>query len=105
MPELVFDHFNEEIRPNLRDSPFIRLPVDTIPEERIFVFSWLKEDLLSLVRREISMQTKKHILKDSLRGLVELHSQDIVHLGNEAFYKTKYFDLTRSRYQGGQHYG
>lgn len=80
IPELIFDHFNEEIRPNLRDSPFIRLPVDTIPDERIFVFRYLKEDLLSLVRKQISMHVTKKILKDSLRGLNELHSQDIIHL-------------------------
>ncbi|KAF1921810.1 kinase domain-containing protein [Ampelomyces quisqualis] len=84
IPELIFHHFNKEVRPNLRDSPFIRLPVDTIPEERIFVLRYLKEDLLSLVRREISMQTTKRILKDSLRGLVELHSQDIIHLDIKA---------------------
>ncbi|KAF1842332.1 kinase-like protein [Cucurbitaria berberidis CBS 394.84] len=68
IPELIFDHFNEEIRPNLRDSPFIRLPVDTIPNKHIF----------------ISMHVTKKILKDSLRGLVELHSQDIIHLDIKA---------------------
>ena len=88
IPELIFNHFNEEIRPNLRDCPFIRLPVDTISGERIFVFRYLKEDLLSVVKRDISMQSAKRILKDSLRGLVELHDQDVVHLGNEAFQQT-----------------
>lgn len=77
IPELIFDYFSEEVRPNLRDSPFIRLPVDTIPGQRIFVFEYLKENLLSLVKRGMSKQTAKNIPKDSLRGLVELHSQDI----------------------------
>jgi hypothetical protein len=77
----MFDHFNEEIRPNLRDSPFLRLPVDTITGHRVFVFRYLTEDLLSLVRKQISMPLTKKILKDSLRGLVNIHSQDIIHLG------------------------
>jgi serine/threonine protein kinase len=81
VPEVMFNHFNEEIRPNLRDSPFLRLPMDSISDQRILVFKYLEEDLLSLVRKRIPMHLTKRILKDSLKGLVEMHEQDIVHLG------------------------
>jgi hypothetical protein len=87
IPELIFDHVNEEVRPDLRDSHFIRLPVDTIPDKRVFIFRYLKEDLLSLVRKQIPMPITRRILKDSLSGLNEMHSQDIIHLGNGALFR------------------
>jgi hypothetical protein len=105
IPELIFDHFNEEIRPNLGNSPFIRLPADTIPSERIFVFEYLKEDLLSLVRKHISMHATKKILKDILRGLVEMHNQDIIHLGEHPLSTITMPKLTNTRHQGRQHHG
>ncbi|EEH39445.2 hypothetical protein PAAG_08714 [Paracoccidioides lutzii Pb01] len=40
----------------------------------------MKDDFLSLDRKQISMQARKQILKGSLRGIAELHSHDIVHL-------------------------
>jgi hypothetical protein len=39
---------------------------------------------MSLVRKQIPMYATKIILKDSLRGLTEMHSQDVIHLGDEA---------------------
>lgn len=83
IPELIFEHFNDEVRPNLRDSPFIRLPVDVIPDKRIFVFEFLEEDLFSLIKKQVPPHITRKILKDSLQGMAESHSQDIVHLGNQ----------------------
>jgi hypothetical protein len=80
IPEPVFDHYNHEIQPNLLKSRFIRVPLDVIPEQRIFVFKYLDSDLLSLVRKGISDRNAKGILKDSLMGLAELHGRDVVHL-------------------------
>ncbi|KAL3706307.1 hypothetical protein TMatcc_007317 [Talaromyces marneffei ATCC 18224] len=34
-----------------------------------------------LVKNQISTKARKQILKASLRGIAELHSHDIVHLG------------------------
>lgn len=81
IPEPIFDRYNHEIQPNLPKSRFIRVPLDVIPEQRIFVFKYLDLDLLSLARKGISDRNTKRILKDSLRGLAELHGRDVVHLG------------------------
>jgi serine/threonine protein kinase len=80
-PKGIHENFYERVKPNVRESPLIRLPVDEIPEQRIFVYNYLKEDLLSLVRKRIPLHTTRHILRESLRGIAELHDQDIVHLG------------------------
>ncbi|DAA79010.1 TPA_exp: Uncharacterized protein A8136_2795 [Trichophyton benhamiae CBS 112371] len=80
IPEAIFSSFNEDIRPRLRESPFLRLPCDTIPNQRTFVYKYLDDDLLSLVRKQLPVQARKQILKASLRGIAELHSHDIVHL-------------------------
>ncbi|KAK2873708.1 hypothetical protein FQN49_002147 [Arthroderma sp. PD_2] len=81
IPKAIFSSFNEDIRPRLRESPFLRLPHDTIPDQQIFVYRYMNDDLLSLVRKQISIQAKKQILKAGLEGIAELHSHDIVHLG------------------------
>ena len=81
IPTDIFSNFNEKIAPQLRESPYIRLPWDTIPDQRIFVYKYLKDDFLSLVRKQTPMRAKKEILKASLRGLTELHDRQVVHLG------------------------
>ncbi|KFY90857.1 hypothetical protein V500_04927 [Pseudogymnoascus sp. VKM F-4518 (FW-2643)] len=78
--EDILSNFNEKIRPQLRESPFIRLPWDTIPNQRIFVYKYLTDDILSLIREQISIRARKRILRDSLRGIAELHDQEVVHL-------------------------
>ncbi|KAF1808533.1 kinase domain-containing protein [Eremomyces bilateralis CBS 781.70] len=80
IPKDIFSGFNENIRPRLRENPYIRLPSDTILDQRIFVYRYLTDDFLSLVRKQIPMQARKQILKASLRGIAELHDRDIVHL-------------------------
>ncbi|OBT74544.1 hypothetical protein VF21_07538 [Pseudogymnoascus sp. 05NY08] len=80
IPEDILSNFNEKIRPQLRESPYIRLPCDTIPDQRVFVYKYLTDDFLSLVKKQISMRARKRILRDSLRGIAELHGQEIVHL-------------------------
>ncbi|KAF1955119.1 kinase domain-containing protein [Byssothecium circinans] len=80
IPKDVFAGFNDIIRPQLRDSPLIRLPFDTIKDQRIFVYKYLTDDLLNLVRKGVSMIAKKKILKTTLRGIAELHDHDVVHL-------------------------
>lgn len=78
----MFSNFNDIIRPRLREHVHLRLPVDTIPNQYIFVYKYLTDDFLSLVRKQIPMEARKQILKASLQGIAELHDRDIVHLGN-----------------------
>ncbi|OJD14002.1 serine/threonine protein kinase [Emergomyces pasteurianus Ep9510] len=80
IPKSIFSSFNKDIRPRLRESPFLRLSHDTIPDQQIFVYKYMDDDFLSLVRKQIPMQARKQILKASLRGIAELHSHNIVHL-------------------------
>ncbi|KAH9211828.1 putative calcium/calmodulin dependent protein kinase [Leptodontidium sp. 2 PMI_412] len=80
IPEAIFSSFNEQIQPKIRESLYIRLPWDTIPGQRIFVYKYLTDDFLSLVRNQIPKRATKQILRDSLRGIAELHDQQTVHL-------------------------
>ncbi|EGC48867.1 calcium/calmodulin dependent protein kinase [Histoplasma capsulatum var. duboisii H88] len=80
IPKTIFSSFNEDIHPRFHESPFLRLPHDTIPDQQIFVYKYMDDDFLSLARKQISMQARKQILKASLQGIAELHSHDIVHL-------------------------
>ncbi|KAK5053140.1 hypothetical protein LTR84_002114 [Exophiala bonariae] len=80
IPENIFSAFNEDIGPSLPKTSYLRLPLDTIAEQRIFVYKYLTDDFLSLVSKQIPVRTAKHILKSTLRGIAELHDQDIVHL-------------------------
>jgi hypothetical protein len=82
IPKDIFSGFNEKIWPQLRESPYIRSPWDTIPGQRIFVYKYLTDDFLSLVKKQIPMRARKQILKASLQGIAELHDQDVIHLGN-----------------------
>ncbi|CAK4033849.1 calcium calmodulin dependent kinase [Lecanosticta acicola] len=75
-------NFNERVLPQLsKDSgTFLRLPLDTIPDERIFVYKYLSDDFLQLVRKDISLQNRRSILRAALHALKELHEKDVVHL-------------------------
>ncbi|KAL3469721.1 kinase-like domain-containing protein [Aspergillus californicus] len=80
IPKAMFDNFNEEIRPQLPKSLYVRLPWDTVPGQRILVYKYLPHDFLALVKENISLQARKQILKASLLGIADLHDQHIVHL-------------------------
>ncbi|KAB8216258.1 putative calcium/calmodulin dependent protein kinase [Aspergillus novoparasiticus] len=77
IPKDIFSNFNEKIRPQLVESPYIRLPWDNIPDERILAYRYLTDDFLNLVREGIPIYARKQILKTSLRGITELHDQQI----------------------------
>jgi hypothetical protein len=77
----IFDAFESTLRLQIRVSRYLRLPFDTIPEESTYVYRFLADDFLDLVKKQIPMKARKEILKASLQGLVDLHSCDVVHLG------------------------
>ncbi|KAI1200349.1 kinase domain-containing protein [Nemania serpens] len=80
IPKNIFSNFNEIVKPRLREHPNIRLPSDTIRDQRIFAYRYLTDDFLSLVKKQISLRARKQILSATLRGIAELHDRDIVHL-------------------------
>jgi hypothetical protein len=65
----------------LRGSSYIRLAVDTVLEKSMFVYRYLSDHLLSFAQEEVPLTLTKRVLKDTLRGLAELHSQNFVHAG------------------------
>jgi hypothetical protein len=77
----MFSAFNENIRPRLPQTPRIRIPLDTIPYQRVYVYNYLDDDFLSLVRNQIPVRARKEILKATLEGIADIHDCDIVHLG------------------------
>ncbi|WPH03102.1 kinase domain-containing protein [Acrodontium crateriforme] len=80
VPKSYFQNFNEDIRPRLSEHPNLRLPVDVVPKQHIFIYNYLSHDFLSLVRSSLPAQARKRILYETLIGLKELHERDIVHL-------------------------
>lgn len=81
IPQNIFSAFNENIRPRLPQTPRIRLPSDTIPNQCIFVYKYLDFDFLSLIQNQIPVRARKEILKATLQGIADIHDCDIVHLG------------------------
>lgn len=81
IPENIFTAFESGTRAQIKASPHLRLLIDSIPGQRIFVYRFFTEDFQTLVKNQIPLEGRKDILKASLQGLVDLHAQDVVHLG------------------------
>ncbi|KMP04291.1 hypothetical protein CIRG_03982 [Coccidioides immitis RMSCC 2394] len=60
---------------------------DTIPKKSMFVFEYFADHLLHLAQKDLPLEVTKRILRDALRGIAELHDQDIVHTGGQCFYR------------------
>ncbi|KAI0206649.1 kinase-like domain-containing protein [Astrocystis sublimbata] len=65
-------------------SPYLRALRDTVPDQKMFVNEYLTDHLLNFAFKDISLATQKRILRDTLRGLATLHSQNIAHLDVKA---------------------
>ena len=63
------------------NASHVRLAVDTIPDQSMFVFEHFTGHLLSLAQKDLPLVVMKRVLKNALTGLVELHDQDVVHTG------------------------
>ncbi|RAK99287.1 kinase-like protein [Aspergillus ibericus CBS 121593] len=70
----------KDINNRLRNNAsHVRLTQDIIPDQSMFVFEYFADHLLRLSQKDLSLGTVKRILKDGLRGIAEMHDQDIVH--------------------------
>ena len=78
MPNNDFKYFQDMFR-DLRTSPYVRVAVDEVPEQSIFVYNYLRESLLPFAQRDVSISMVKRVLRDSLRGIATLHERGIVH--------------------------
>lgn len=73
--------YYQDMQQALGDSLYLRLLQDTIFDRSMFVYKYLNDHLLSLAQKNLPLLLAKRILKDALRGLAELHRQNIVHTG------------------------
>ncbi|MCJ1476952.1 hypothetical protein MMC13_005622 [Lambiella insularis] len=76
---LVDFKYYQDMQRALDGSRYLRLLQDTIPDKSMFVYKYFKDHLLSLAQKDLPLLLTKRILKDTLRGLAELHHQNIVH--------------------------
>ncbi|KAI1459755.1 kinase-like protein [Annulohypoxylon moriforme] len=60
-------------------SPNVRTVVDTHRESETFIYPFLAGDLLRFSQRKLSAETRKDVLRSALRGLADLHEQNILH--------------------------
>jgi serine/threonine protein kinase len=77
---------------SLRSCPYLRLSQDVILEQSTLVYVYFTDHLLNLAQKDLPLALTKRILKDTLRGLVALHDQNIVHTGRQdRFYACSLF--------------
>lgn len=73
--------YQKDLQQPLASCPNLRVVVDTIAKDEIFVYDFLANDLLEFDCRRLSAKTRKSILKSALNGLAELHDRGIIHTG------------------------
>jgi serine/threonine protein kinase len=73
--------YNQDLQKKAASCSNVRTFVDTIKTLEIFIYPFLKEDMLGLSRKNLSEGMKKNILRCALNGLADLHDQGIVHNG------------------------
>ncbi|KAL2019567.1 hypothetical protein VTK56DRAFT_9534 [Thermocarpiscus australiensis] len=71
--------YQKSLQQPLSSCPNLRVVVETIPDEELFVYNFLNGDLLNFSKRPLSDDTRKSILKAALTGLAELHDRNIIH--------------------------
>jgi len=64
---------------DLRDSPYLRVAVDSISEHSMFAYNYLRGDLPSFSQKDVPLPLTKRILRDTLHGIAALHDKGIVH--------------------------
>ncbi len=64
-------------------DPCLRTHIDDNQDESILVYEYFKDNLLSLVHKnpDLSIKTRKNILREVAMALGKLHSRQWIHLG------------------------
>jgi hypothetical protein len=63
-------------------SPFVLTLEDTSEAYTMLIYPYPRDDFLKLcATRQLSLMSRKRILKDALRGIAALHAKDFVHTG------------------------
>ncbi|KAI0402009.1 kinase-like protein [Xylaria palmicola] len=71
--------YQMELQKLVSSSPNVRTVVDTNQEYELFVYPFLIGDLLHFSQKQLSVETRKDILRSALQGLVHLHESNILH--------------------------
>jgi len=74
---------SQELRHEFRNNAHLRTHTDENEKERILVYEYYKDNLLSLVKNnpDLPLEARKLILREVGLGLKGLHSKDWIHLG------------------------
>jgi serine/threonine protein kinase len=78
IPADGFSYF-QGLYSEVRSSPYLRVSVDSIPDQSMFAYKYFKDHLLSFTQNDAPLSITKRILRDALRGIAALHDKDIVH--------------------------
>ena len=73
--------YQQTLKKPLSGHPNLRALVDTIPDGQLFVYPFLRGDLLRFASKPLSDDLRKDILRSALIWLVELHDRNIIHSG------------------------
>lgn len=52
----------------------------------MFIYEFLETDVLQFARKDLSITTKKSLLKSALKGLAALHERNIIHTGGVSLF-------------------
>lgn len=85
--EVNFEDLQDVNRRLRNNTNHVRLPQDIIPDKSMFVFEYFTGHLLHLAQQDLSLGTRKKLLKEALRGIAEIHDRDIVHTGELIYHE------------------
>ncbi|KAF7866939.1 hypothetical protein EAF04_005780 [Stromatinia cepivora] len=71
--------YQQQLQKPLISCLNVRSIIDTIPDFELFVYHFLKDNLLQFCQRDLPVDTRKGILKNALFGLAKLHDKRILH--------------------------
>ena len=74
---------SEELKHEFGNNCHIRTHIDYNEEERVLVYKYFEDNLLSLVKNNPSLpiEARKSILRELAQGLNDFHAKHWIHLG------------------------
>ncbi|KAK0125551.1 hypothetical protein ONS96_009387 [Cadophora gregata f. sp. sojae] len=71
--------YQKDLQGSIASCPHLRTMVDGVPGPDLFIYPFLKTNLLQFSQNKLSNATRKDILKSALTGLAALHEKNIIH--------------------------
>lgn len=73
--------YQYDLQKSVASCPNVRTVVDGIEDPELFVYPYMKTNLLQFNQRQLSETQRRSMLKSALIGLVALHDNNILHTG------------------------